>query len=635
MRKTLALISLLLVAAVSTARIRRHVIPANEMISLIAHYRDSVAARQAAADSVLLHSSFTINVDRRNPTLMLIPSMYAIARGKNRKFVAEAVSMLYMKGGRVTKADVRMSRGNVPQNRDVMTILRQLAVPDIYAETIFGNYLLSPLSRYNAKAYRYYVTSMSGGRVEIVFLPRVRNAQLVSGKATVERFTGRVMSAEFSGILDMIDFSLRLRIGRDMKPLDSRARIKFSFAGNRVSSTHHLRYNPTDIPADTAKAAADSVGKPRPTLIGRLGDYFIERLRGSFGTRQQGSYRLSPLVNPLYLSYSSRSGVTYRLKLQAGYRFSEQTCLSLSARAAYSFKQKQLYFSVPLNLDIGKRIRIETQFSSGNHITSSEILDRIKNEKADSIQWDKLNLQYFRSAQWGIHLRYRLSDRWSARVGTMFHRRTAIDKAAFYLTGTQSSYHSFAPDLQLQYQPWGEKGPMFTIDYERGIKGILHSHTAYERFETDASWKTYMHRMRILSARLGYGLYTSRSHGAYFLDYNNFHYENIPEGWDDDWTGEFQLLNSNWYNASRYYLRSNLTYESPLMLLSWLPIVGRHIETERVYANWLFTDKLHPYIEIGYGMTNKVFSTGIFFSVSNKRIGGFGARFALELFRDW
>ena len=135
--------------------------------------------------------------------------------------------------------------------------------------------------------------------------------------------------------------------------------------------------------------------------------------------------------------------------------------------------------------------------------------------------------------------------------------------------------------------------------------------------------------------KVGYGLYTSRSKGAYFLDYTNFHYENIPGGWDDDWTGEFQLLNSNWYNASRYYLRGNFTYESPLLIMSKLPLVGRYIEMERIYSNILFTDQLHPYIECGYGMTNKWFSTGAFFSVSNKKFGEVGIRFGLELFRDW
>lgn len=102
-------------------------------------------------------------------------------------------------------------------------------------------------------------------------------------------------------------------------------------------------------------------------------------------------------------------------------------------------------------------------------------------------------------------------------------------------------------------------------------------------------------------------MYTAKSHNSYFLDYINFREENIPGGWNDDWTCEFQLLNSNWYNASEYYARTNITYESPLMFLSRIPFVGRLMEMERIYANILVVEHLYPYIEYGYGFTNRFF----------------------------
>ena len=109
----------------------------------------------------------------------------------------------------------------------------------------------------------------------------------------------------------------------------------------------------------------------------------------------------------------------------------------------------------------------------------------------------------------------------------------------------------------------------------------------YERFEFDLSWKKRLRTLRSLSLRLGGGFYTSKSDNSYFLDYVNFREENIPGGWNDDWTGEFQLLNGNWYNASEYYVRTNITYESPLMFLSRIPYIGRLMEMERIYSNLL------------------------------------------------
>ena len=68
--------------------------------------------------------------------------------------------------------------------------------------------------------------------------------------------------------------------------------------------------------------ATDSVQQYEPMttnskFLNKLGDYFIERIKGSFGTKAQGSYRLSPLINPLYLGYSNKKGITYKMKLNA------------------------------------------------------------------------------------------------------------------------------------------------------------------------------------------------------------------------------------------------------------------------------------------------------------------------------
>lgn len=141
--------------------------------------------------------------------------------------------------------------------------------------------------------------------------------------------------------------------------------------------------------------------------------------------------------------------------------------------------------------------------------------------------------------------------------------------------------------------------------------------------------------LRSFSARLGGGFYLSKLSNQYFLDYTNFRDNNIPGGWGDEWSGEFELLNSNWYNASAYYIRTNLTYESPLLLLSHIPIVGKIVEKERFYVSTLFVNHLHPYVECGYGFTNRVFSIGAFSAFNNFKYSGFGVKFGIELFSNW
>ena len=82
-------------------------------------------------------------------------------------------------------------------------------------------------------------------------------------------------------------------------------------------------------------------------------------------------------------------------------------------------------------------------------------------------------------------------------------------------------------------------------------------------------------------------------------------------------------------------MRANITYESPLMTLAWIPWAGRFMEKERIYVNALTVKGLHPYMEYGYGFATRLFSTGIFVSQKNGKFDGIGFRFGVELFRQW
>ncbi len=668
----------------------RHAIDKLSVESIIKHvslYHDSISGTMPKSATQGLYTSFHINVDKRNATLMLIPSMYAIAKG-DREYVAEIYSDITVAKGKIADATTRVATGTIPKNRDVMTIIKQFALPTIYSESIFGEFLLSPCNKYNIKAYRYKITKLTANRAEVAFTPKVRNTQLVSGRFVVNLKTGKIMTIKFKGELDMVRFAVSLKMNTDsshaLEPKTNKTSLTFNFMGNRVRALCSTYYNCQKHPAPSisnshdralmdsirptkltpameaiykkkfantnriGKAEADSANMPadgsgvqyellsnKNKILNKFSDYFLERINGKFGSKERGTYRISPLINPLYLGYSNKRGVTYRMKMNAGYSFNDMSSISLTLNAGYSFKQHQFYTRIPMRLTINKQLYVETIFGIGNRITSSEILNKIKHESYDSVRWENMSLNYFKDTYWNVNAKYSFNNKWSIKPGFSYHRRSAVDKSGFILSGQPAAYYSFAPMIQLQYKPLAERGPVISVDYEHGIKGIIKSNTNYERIETDVAWKIQMHRMKLWSMKVGYGMYTSRSRGAYFLDYTNFRYENIPGGWDDDWTGEFQLLNSNWYNASEYYIRGNFTYESPLLILSRIPLIGRYIETERLYSNILFTDKLHPYIEYGYGMTNKLFSAGVFFSVSNKTFSEAGIRFGLELFRDW
>ena len=134
--------------------------------------------------------------------------------------------------------------------------------------------------------------------------------------------------------------------------------------------------------------------------------------------------------------------------------------------------------------------------------------------------------------------------------------------------------------------------------------------------------------------RAGVGFFASKTSDI-FLDYSNFRDENLPQGWNDDWSGNFQLLSSQEYNVSDYYVRANVSYESPLMLSTWIPYLGKYIEKERFYVSGVLLERSRPYFELGYGFSNRYISVGAFASFRNTKFEKFGMKFDFELFKRW
>jgi hypothetical protein len=225
----------------------------------------------------------------------------------------------------------------------------------------------------------------------------------------------------------------------------------------------------------------------------------------------------------------------------------------------------------------------EITVANGNRISNESVIEAIKNNHNDPQDYEGKDLDYFKDNYIKVHNNIVAFDWLEIMAGVVYHIRRPVNVADMEKEHMPTVYRSFAPAITLHLTPW-RKGPVLTFNYERSLNNVFGSNLQYERIEMDASYKFKLDRMHLVNLKAGSGLYTNRKTN-YFLDYTNFHDQNLPEGWDDDWTGHFQLIDSRWYNTSKYYVRGHASYESPLLVCSFLPIIGRYIETERFYVN--------------------------------------------------
>ncbi len=627
-----------------------------------------------------------INVDRKNASLYLVPTMFYLAKDGDRQLFFEIYSKLRLTNKGMASRSDQILLTTLYKRRRLLDNLSYYQLPYIYKEAMINGNVLSPFVAANRIYYRLKVIENGDGTSTLLFRGKQHNTQLVRGRALLDNNSGRVLNFHMDGEYDMIHFNIDGDMGSEgllqLYVCHAKLRARISFLGNKISTRgEHVLDTKISLPdsmrntgniqlMDSIRplplsanekaiiAKNDSLNlRPDTTEVApqkkkrsvwksifwdAIGENLITKINGNFGSKKQGSFRVGPLFNPLYFGYSSNKGITYKLDLRGRYNLTDNSNFAIRVRGGYRFKRHQLYYSIPLTLTFNQKRNgyVKLEFRNGNRINNSKILDALKDVKRnDSIDWDHLNMQYFRDRNINLMANYDLNPYISLYGGIVVHKRTAINSQAYADLNEPESYKTVAPNLELTIRPWGWRKRMaITADYERGIRNFLGGEINYERWEFDASLIKDLKAQRSLSIRAGAGFYTAKSgkgSGVYFLDYSNFQENNMPGGWNDDWSGEFELLNSNWYNSSSYYLRGNATYQSPLLLLSWVPYLGRIVENERIYLNLLTVSKLNPYVEVGYGFTNRVLSVGVFTGFSPHSFEGVGLKFGFELFNNW
>lgn len=384
---------------------------------------------------------------------------------------------------------------------------------------------------------------------------------------------------------------------------------------------------------------------------GQLGDMLLDDYNVNFANA--GNLHFSPVFNPFLVSYSKSNGLSYRQIFKYNCLFRHDRLLRIAPSIGYNYNQRELYWKVGVEFDYlpEKRGAFHFNIGNGNRIYSSDVLDYLKSIPDSTFNFNNVQLDYFRDNYLELYHSIELVNGLELSVGVSAHSRTAVHKfvpvpgdPSDVSDKIRNKYISFAPRVQLKWTPalyyymngnrkinLRSNYPTFSIDWDRGIKGAFGSSGKYERLEFDMQHAIPLGLMRTVFYRFGCGAFTDQQQ-LYFVDFANFSRNNLPDGWNDEISGVFQLLDARWYNSSRKYLRGHFTYETPFLLIPNLAKITRDVVNERLYFNVLFVPHLMPYMEFGYGIGTPYFDLGLFSAFKNGKYNGFGCKFTFELF---
>ena len=436
----------------------------------------------------------------------------------------------------------------------------------------------------------------------------------------------------------------------------------------RPAVPKNLPYTPTH--QDSITTNCDSIVKDSTTtktiqtndrttfLNERTKNILLDSHNFNMGNRIRSSFKIPALLTPSRIGWSKSKGFSLKAKAKWYIYLSQRDYLpfiEFSPKIGYNFKQKQVYWDVPMFMRIIPKYDGTFSFraSGGSHMYNNrqaeEVRKKLKGiEKYDSLVMilDQFGFHDYRNTNvdidFGISplpgLRFTLGSRY--RNHTLLEWNKLAD-----VTGMARNLKSIGPFAQIEWTPGQyyyckdkrkiplySKYPTFILNYERGY-GIGKGQTNYERFEFDTRYRLPLYAMRTLFFRFGSGIFTNRGYDC-FLSYDFFNFNYMPEDWKDELTGEFQLLDARWYYESRYYLRFTGTYESPMMFLARVPGLTRVIQKERVYLNLLNVNRLGLYTELGYGISTHLLDIGTFMSIANDHSLQFGCKFVLKFFDE-
>ena len=653
------------------------------VLDSIFHFRQSLGQLPDSVKSSA-YLKYNVNVLKRNLTMFFVPKVDVLISG-TRRTLGESINKVTFYEGDKTDSKVLLNSYTLSRSgaRNVPSLINYLT-PYIYNQTIFKSYIFSPFHRTNRSLYRYKL-KMLGSWAELSFKPKIKNPQLIKGKALINPANGQVLTTTFKCDFRMYKLQFNIQMNDGTEPLadpngesvaallPKRCNIEayMRFLWNKIDIKYENTYEPDinlpDTISNTRDHKAMSQLRPYPLteeeeelyqkydslqqkqrqeaqeMAGKKKKLTIKRIWNDYGkqlfrthTAELGNadLRLNPLIDPMQLLHSSTKGFIYRIKTRAVVRLGENAALTFAPTGAYNFRRKRCYYELPLSWEFNERKNAHIQMNMYNTdpISNTGIKYEVKRIKdKDAIEFDSLNLEYYHNMRLVLDLQYSFRPWNQFNVGANFYRRSPMHKGYINKEGNiEKTNFTFAPFVEWTQRLW-EKGPTLNINYEQGIMNVMGSTNSYGKQETDITWKLPLKKLRTVSLRLGGGCYIFNNRNR-FLDFNKFRDNNLQDTWNDKWTSDFQLIDRRWYNASDFYIRNNVTYESPLMLVSWFPVVGRHVRMERVYVSNLVVEDFHPYTELGYGFATKAFSFAAYTSFMNGKYNSIGCRFSLEFY---
>jgi hypothetical protein len=409
--------------------------------------------------------------------------------------------------------------------------------------------------------------------------------------------------------------------------------------------------------SDTAKTAEK---KRKQGIFGKvLSGFTVPSKKSSFSVRYDG------LIDLGGISFNTVDGWAYKQSFHVNWKVDSIHNLWISPELKYAFNRKELmgYFSSGYNYAPGRNgvINLNGGVKSMD-FNQSKGINSFENTVA-SLFFRRNYMKLFEGKYVNLNNQIDLANGLRLNTSVNFTEMRKLENHSNYsfFYRDQRDYTSNIPDNdffiaeqplksrsftfaagltftpEYHYRMEGPKKvmvwsrfPTFNLNYKTAIAGVFDSNSKYHlvtggvnqniKLKYDASFDYGM--------QLGAFFNVDRIH---FSEFKHFNTQQLPITLSN-FEQSFQLLDFYRYSTSQRFIEGHVHYESQLLLLKYLPLLGFTRWSENLYFNYLSTPVLKNYTEFGYGLNNILLlaNVGVFASFENGKYKSFGAKLSIN-----
>ena len=128
------------------------------LLQRIYAYAAQMDALPDSARQHAVYTKFSLHILKRNAILLTIPTMWNIARGRERHFLGEYIDSVFARPHHSTESRRWLTHSTMRSQQTGLTAAMKYLAPQLYGETIFRRDILSPFHPANARFYRYQIS---------------------------------------------------------------------------------------------------------------------------------------------------------------------------------------------------------------------------------------------------------------------------------------------------------------------------------------------------------------------------------------------------------------------------------------------------------------------------------------------